>query len=200
MNINRLIASLMAFIALGGCSSCTKSQPKELVLLAIDYSGSTESVRKQLLAKSLELATELDASNTHFVLYRFASSVQEVYSGVPEDESTFANELKKAAGGSDPIEGTQYPKLLKELALRASTATDASIKIIIVGDGGNDFAGDPTYDAMISDAASSLQANPKVSYIRLVGVETGSREAWTKLFGGTNSKLQFRLFSQDSDD
>jgi hypothetical protein len=165
-------------------------------MLAVDYSGSTQDIRRQLLSASHELATDLDARKSSLFLFRFGHTVEEIYSGVPDDEDSFALILSRALNESDPMKGTQYPKMLQALADRAAVAREGRIRIIIAGDGMNDFTGDKRLAKLYRAAAKSLASNPNVVSVRFWGVQIGAREEIRAIFKGYDSKLQFRSIDQ----
>ena len=191
---------VVAGLCAAGFAGCKETaQPtagRELTIIAIDYSGSTENIRTQLLAACHELALDLDSNRSDLVVYRFGHNVEEIYSGVPEDEDTFAQILGRAARGSDPVPRTQYPEMLREMARLAGSAPEKRIRIIIAGDAFNDYAGDSKFAKIYRQAAKELAANEKVEFVRYWGAATGAREELRSTFRGCDGKLQVRSLDQ----
>lgn len=192
---------LSAALILVGCGRRTPVAPADrtLTILAIDYSGSTEAIRKQLLVACHDLATNLDEGRCSFKFLRFGHRVEEVYSGVPADEEEFAAVLAGAAKTSDAVRGTSYSLLAQRLASIAAAAPERRVRIIVAGDGEDDYAGDPALAAAYRKAAASLKANPKVELVRFWGVRTGAREPIQATFVEPCPKLDLREMSQPID-
>lgn len=184
----------------GTVSPPTESKHGMLTMLAIDNSKSINKIKSRLLGSSYELGTNLKKDETDLVVFRFGHAVEEIYSGVPDDEDAFALLLSDAMKVSDPVGGTQYPLLLEHLAERAESASQSRIRIIIAGDALNDFQGDEHFMNIYRSAAKRLALNPKVELIRFWGAEKGTREELERMFKDNQTKLNIRTLGQDIDD
>ena len=204
-------ALLVLTVALCGCNSARPPEgggatafggpatpaATRLTLLAVDRSGSTESIRAQLLETSFEVGTNFDSTRDAFRLYRFGRSIQEVYSQLPEDDDNFASVLAGQVKASDPLPGTDYPRAAQTLADAAAEAPEKEIRIVIVGDGRNDYAADPQSEERYRIAALRLARNPHVKWVRFWGVTVGTREEIRAVFKPLGKRLQIQSLDQN---
>ncbi len=168
-----------------------------LTLLAVDRSGSTQHIRGQLMNTAFGIGTSFDASRDSFRLYRFGNSIQEVYSQLPEDDDAFALVLAQEVKISDPTRGTNYPKVAETLAEAAADATEKQIRIVIVGDGLDDYASDAQYKKRYRAAAQRLARNPHIVWVRFWGLDTGTREQIRSVFKPLGRRLQLQSLDQN---
>jgi hypothetical protein len=202
---------LLGLFALAGCTaprggsgavSSASTGPAaaaatRLTLVGVDRSRSTENIRSQLLTTTFNIGTSFDPARDTMILYRFGSNCEEVYSGVPDDDDAFALILAKYVKQSDPVGGTNYPRVLELLAEAAANATEREIRILIVGDGVNDFSGDPKFARRYRYAARRLSQNPRIKLVRFWGVDVGAREEIRSVFKPLGPKLQVLSLDQN---
>ena len=168
-----------------------------LTLLAVDRSKSTEKIRGQLLTTAFNIGSNFDKSRDTMRLYRFGNSIEEVYSQLPEDDDAFALVLAQNVKENDPVPGTDYPRMLETMADTADSATESEIRVVIVGDGENDYAGDPAYENRYRKAAERLAHNSKIKWVRFWGVDVGTREEIRKELKPLGRKLQIMSMDQN---
>lgn len=169
----------------------------QLTLLAVDRSKSTEAIRGQLLNTAFDIGTNFDPDHDAFRLYRFGNSIEEVYSQLPEDDDGFALVLAQQVKASDPVPGTDYPRVLQTLADAAAQASEKEVRIVIVGDGLNDYAADPKFEKRYRLAARRLARNPHIKWVRFWGVDVGTREEIRSVFKPLGSRLQIQSLDQN---
>lgn len=208
------LSLMIAVIATAGCSPSPSSPTSRTpggsafmgsvppaatrcTLLATDRSKSTENIRSQLLTTTFNIGTSFDRANDTMILFRFGNSIEEVYSGLPEDDDSFALVLAQYVKESDPIGGTDYPHVLEKLAETADSSPESEIRIVIVGDGQNDFAGEPDFAKRYHEAAVRLAKNPKILWVRFWGVDVGTREEIRKVFKPLGRRLQILSLDQN---
>lgn len=184
----------------GGATSFsgpTAPTAARLTLLAVDYSQSTEHIRSQLLGGTFDIGTNFDSARDTLRLLRFGNDVQEMYSGLPEDDDAFALVLAKYAKGSDPVTGTDYPHLAEYLASTAASAPEKEVRIVVAGDGLNDFVNDPASEKRYRAAALRLSRNPRVVWVRFWGPAAGPREEIRSVFRPLGRRLQILSLDQN---
>lgn len=207
------LASLaaLAALALAGCATSPpgggagptafsgKAIPtaSRATLLAVDRSKSTEEIRSQLLTTTFDIGTNFDSTHDTMRLYRFGRNIEEVYAGLPEDDDAFASLLAKYMKDSDPALGTDYPRVFETLAAAAANAPQSEIRIVVVGDGLNDFANDPESEKCYREAVKRLAHNPHVKWVRFWGVGVGPREEIRSVFKSLGSRLQILSLDQN---
>jgi hypothetical protein len=211
MNSTRNIFAIIALLAVLAFAGCTPPQSQSgvaftgqtapaavrMTLLAVDRSKSTEDIRSQLLTTAFNIGTSFDRARDSFRLYRFGNSIEEVYSNLPEDDDSFALVLAEQVKQNDPVGGTDYPRVLEVLADAAANASETEIRIVIVGDGQNDFATDPEFGKRYRAAAERLARNPKIKWIRFWGVNVGTREEIRSVFKPLGRRLQILSLDQN---
>ena len=150
-----------------------------------------------MLTTAFNIGSNFDQSHDTLALYRFGNSIEEVYSGLPDDDDAFALVLAQHVKESDPVPGTDYPKMLEIMADAAETASQSEVRIVIVGDGENDYAGDPAYENRYRKAAERLAKVSKVKWVRFWGVDVGTREEIRKQLKPLASSGKLQILSLD---
>lgn len=213
MKITNVIAAIGAVCVVGaGCASSpggsedlsTMSGPKPPApirdtLIGFDRSKSTEKTRAQFLGTTFNIGTSFDPIKDTMRLFRFGSTTEEFYSGLPEDDDAFAQILVQHVKESDPVPGTDYPQMLTVMADSAEQSTAREIRIIVIGDGENDFKGDPAYDKRYRAAAARLAHNPKIKWVRFWGVSAGTFEDLRSVFAPLVRQGKFQILTTDKD-
>jgi len=185
-------AGLLLTLVAIGCSKPIASSPaaKTLTLIAVDNSGSTDSMRKQLVSMAYDVATDLNASTDEFKAYAFAGDIREVTSEVPTDEDAFAATLSKAVMPTSKDHGTDYSKVLARLADVSASNPAHAIRLFIAGDGLTDFES-AEVNRRFEQAGKDLAANPRITTILIYGAETGARERFERYLKGGSYQLHF---------
>jgi uncharacterized protein with von Willebrand factor type A (vWA) domain len=202
----------LAILTLSGCSApppgagtstatafsgSSAPVPTRLTLLAVDRSKSTENIRGQLLTTAFDIGTGFDRAHDSFRMYHFGNSIEEVYSQLPEDDDAFALLLVQEVKESDPVPGTDYPRVVEAMATTAEEATESEVRLVIVGDGLNDYATDPQFAQRYRSAAERLSRNPRLKWVRFWGVDVGTREEIRAVFKPLGRKLQILSLDQN---
>ena len=194
------VVLLVFGLLVAGCAvdgSAPAAAESTLNIFALDRSESTADVRGALMSRAYDFGTGM-AQGDKLLVLRFGRTCEEFYAGdVPDDEDAFALLISQAAKTSDPIAGTDYAALLRDLADRASASRSKKVRITVCGDGWNDFSGDSVASEKYRQAAKDLLANPKVDSITFWGIEIGAREEIRTMFGRDETKLRILGLEQD---
>jgi len=166
------------------------SSPQNLTLIAIDNSGSTDSMRKEIISMAYDVATDLKPEVDSFKAYAFASDIHEVTSEVPMDEDAFAALLTQDVIPTSKDYGTDYSKVMKRLADESAASSAHSIRLIIAGDGFTDDV-NPAVTNRFEQAEEELAANHHVTDIVFYGIKTGAREQLEGYLKGGSYQLHF---------
>ncbi|MBS1712988.1 MAG: hypothetical protein JST30_01490 [Armatimonadetes bacterium] len=202
-----MVASAMLFAS--GCSSTSVASPPATgnkqgaqTLVSVDYSQSTEQIRSHLMSMSFDIGTNFDPQVDSLRLFRFGHNVEEVWdsnqqSSVDLDDDAFALILAQNLKKSDPIGGTDYATMLDAMADAAETTPEPLVRVVVCGDGWNDFKGDREHDTRYRAAAERLAKNPKVKLVRLWGVSTGTREEIRSVLKPLGARVQVMSLDQN---
>jgi len=208
---NLILASVVLASALAtgcGSTSAATSTPKHAkkqgceTLLATDYSQSTDQIRSRLMSKSFDIGTNFDPQVDSLRLFRFGHNVEEVWdsnqqSSADLDDDAFAMILAQNLKSSDPIGGTDYAMMLEAMAQAAESTPAPVIRVVVCGDGWNDFKGDPAHDARYRAAADRLAKNHRVKLLRMWGVSTGTREEIRSVLKPLGTRVQVMSLDQN---
>lgn len=188
-----LLLSLPLLLS-GGCGP--KGGAPILYAYVIDYSGSTAALREREIGAVLA-GVEEAPEGSWATAYRMGRTTDEIFDG-PVDESAedaLASAAKKAAGTSDPREGTSFRRMAEALAALTRRANGRRLRVLVLTDGGDDFASDPSEARGYRAAAGELARCPELESLEFWGVEPGSREAIRAAFGAAGPKL--RILGRD---
>lgn len=137
--ISGLLGALGLFLLLG-CGSADSAATANIFV--IDYSGSTDDVRKSYLGHVLMRVETLPIGSPVTIL-RLGKETQEVFGGQIDETSvdTIATSLKQYAWNSDPMHGTNFLLLKGALEKLAVRYLKQNLCVYIYTDGGNDSPG-----------------------------------------------------------
>ncbi len=192
---------LLGFMLVGaaGCgpSGARSLPPADCYVYVVDWSGSTAEARRTLLGAVL---AELEGvpEGTRVVAYRMGSDTQEIYDGTVGDEGVdgVASAFRRAALASDPVPGTDFPKMAAALLKFSRSFPARGYAVRVLTDGGDDRAWDPASSHAYRRDGAALCADPKLAEIAFVGVAPGYREGIRRAFGKAGAKLSILVRGQ----
>lgn len=175
-------------LLLSGCSD--SHAPKEAFVYVIDYSGSTESMRRgQVSTVVAELETApLDSLVT---VLRMGSSTEEIYSGKLDDTGvdSITETMIHDTAHSDPKKGTNFAKMAEALKATCDRYASYSLAIRVLTDGADDFKWDPTSRKAYLSAAKTVATRSNLRGISFIGVQPPYREDVRNAFSVAGEKL-----------
>ena len=193
----------LAAVGLGGlmilswAASRNDDNGRVAYAFVVDYSKSTEKSRRSELGLMVH---ELDEAppGASVVVYRMGSKTQEIFSGVvgPETEDQIIQAAMLDLRESDPKTGTDFADMADALAHFCDGHPGQQLRLRVLTDGGNDFAGDAHRLHDYRAAANCISANRNLDSLVFQGVDPGYREAIRKVFGKAGSKLEIRTQGQ----
>ncbi len=173
--------------------------PKTALFIVVDFSGSTESERKQQQAV---VATEVEAAppNSELTLFRMGYTTEELLSGSLDETpvESVVGALKKGTDHSDHHKGTNFANMAEALAGAVGRSKAEHIRIEAITDGGDDFATDQAARERYVKAARQICEDKRVEAVAFIGVESADRSVIRTLWAGAGGRLQVLDASQVS--
>jgi hypothetical protein len=178
--------ALLAVVA--GCSSAPR-QPLAVVV-GIDTSGSAKRFLAAYAAVTAQIAGVLEPGLDELTVFRFDYEAREIYGTEPPMSlESFSGKLVQDLSGESPRRGTKPAEFFRRAA-DAADRTQLPVRIVFLGDGGNDdLSADGAHE--LRRAARRLGDNPRVLSVTVSGAVPGMREGIRSHMSPLGDKLRF---------